>query len=244
MLPRIVYYLGRSGRQCRLVLAVICLASLSMAQNLVQNPGFETGSFAPWVASSYGGDGGLRWSVTAGAGAHAGAHYAETGCSASGSQTCIAADPSAGAWLYQDLATAPGTQYTLTFYYAPGSSTGGGNAELQVLWGPSASPLTTGGAGTCTGSCVFDNTSIGSTTYTQHTVTLTATSTSMRLEFLGRQDLQLDFLDDVSVIPTAAPQPPQPPSSPVPSSLLLTLLGLATAGLYVGYRRMGASSAR
>jgi len=240
MSETILYYLAHIGSHCRLALAVICLASLSMAQNLVQNPGFETGSFTPWVASSYGGGGGSRWVVTAGAGAHGGTHYAETGCIGSGVNTCIAADPGAGAWLYQDLTTTPGAQYTLTFYYAPGS--GSGNAELQVLWGPSASPLTTGGPGTCTGSCVLDDTSIGSTTYTPYTVTLTATSTSMRLEFLGRQDGQVDFLDDVSVTPVAVT--PTPSTSPVPSSLLLTLLGLACAGLYLGYRRMGAPSAR
>lgn len=237
MLVRVVRCLERSGRCWRLALAAACLASVAVAQNLVQNPGFETGSFTGWTASSYGGHGGARWEIYSGAGAHTGTHYASTGCNGSSGGTCIAPDPGAGAWLYQDLATTPGTQYTLTFYYAPGGATGGGVAELQVLWGPSGSPLTTGGNGSCTGSCVFDNALIGSSTYTKYTMTLTATSTSMRLEFLGRQDPQLDFLDDVSVV---APSP----NTPVPPSLPLTLAGLACVGLFVGYRRMRASNAR
>jgi hypothetical protein len=126
----------------------------------------------------------------------------------------------------------------LTFYYAPGSATGGGSAELQVLWGPSATPLTTGGNGTCTGSCVFDNTSIGSSAYTQYTVSLTATSTSMRLEFLGRQDPATDFLDDISVTGPAAVSAP----TLLPSSLLATMAGLACVGWYMGRRRIEATA--
>ena len=220
-----------SGRYLGFAFGVISMASIAMAQNLVQNPGFETGSFAPWVASNYGGNGGARWVVSSGAGAHTGTKYASTGCNGSAGGTCIAPDSGTGGWLYQDLATVPGTQYTLTFYYAPGSATGGGSAELQVLWGPTGTPLTTGGNATCTGSCVFDSTSIGSSAYTQYTVNVTATAASMRLEFLGRQDPQVDFLDDISVMVPA-------PATPIPSSLLLTMVGLACTGLYMGHRRM------
>lgn len=224
--------MAHSAWYSRLAFGVICMASVAMAQNLVQNPGFETGSFAPWVASAYGGNGGGGWVVGSGAGAHSGTKYASTGCNAHLGGTCIAPDSGTGGWLYQDLTTVAGAQYTLTFYYAPGSATGGGSAELQVLWGPTATPLTTGGNGTCTGNCVFDNTSIGSSTYTQYTVNLTATSTSMRLEFLGRQDPQVDFLDDISVMA------PAPSPTPIPPSFWLTMVGLACAGLYMGYRRM------
>jgi hypothetical protein len=216
---------------------MISMAPLAAAQNLVQNPGFETGTFAPWVASHYGGNGGGPWTVVSGAGAHSGTKYASTGCNGSVGGTCIAPDSGTGGWLYQDLATVPGTQYTLTFYYAPGGAAGGGNAELQVLWGPSATPLTTGGNGSCTGNCVFDNTSIGSSTYTQYTVNLTATSASMRLEFLGRQDPQVDFLDDISVTTQAAPSAAAAPALGTPA-LLVMLIGLAGMGLYLARRRM------
>jgi hypothetical protein len=57
----------------------------------------------------------------------------------------------------------------------------------------------------------------------------------MRLEFVGRQDPQVDFLDDVSVtlsaLPTAAP-------TLGPTALLLTMIGLACAGWYMGRGRM------
>lgn len=155
--------------------------SVAMAQNIVQNPGFESGSFAPWVVN------GLSWQVSTYL-PHTGTFGAETGCNGS---ACISPDSNpAGAWFYQDLPTTPGAKYTLTFYYFPGASSveHGNTAELQVLWGPSAIPLTTGGAGSCTGNCVFDNASIGSKTYVQYTMTnLVATSASTRLEFLGRQ---------------------------------------------------------
>jgi len=228
---------GRNG-YWRLVFGMAFMTSQAMAQNLVGNPGFETGTFPPWVANNYGGNGGGGWVVSSGAGAHSGSHYASTGCNGSEGGTCIAPDPGNGSWLYQDLATVPGTQYMLTFYYAPGSATGGGSAELQVLWGPSATPLTTGGNGTCTGSCVFDNTSIGSSAYTQYTVSLTATSTSMRLEFLGRQDPATDFLDDISVTGPAAVSAP----TLLPSSLLATMAGLACVGWYMGRRRIEATA--
>jgi hypothetical protein len=224
--------MARNGRSTRLVLGMICLSPLAMAQNLVVNPGFETaGSFAPWVASNYGGNGGARWVVSSTpGGAHSGTHFASTGCNGSLGATCIAPDPGAGAWLYQDLTTVPGASYTLTFYYAPGSSVGGGAAELQVLWGPSTTPLTTGGNGSCTGNCVFDNTGIGSSAYTQYTVGLTATASTMRLEFLGRQDPQVDFLDDISVTPPVA----VPTLGPL--SLLLLMIGLACVGSYLARR--------
>ena len=222
----------RSRRYLDLALGMICLASMAMAQNLVQNPGFETGSFAPWVASSYGalGGPGAGWALRAGT-PHSGTKFASTGCNG---VLCIAPDSGTGGWLYQDLTTVPGSQYTLTFYYAPG--TGVGNAELQVLWGPSATALTTGGAGTCTGSCAFNTTAIGSSSYNQYTVNLTASSSTMRLEFLGRQDPNVSSLDDVVVMP-AAPSP-----TPVPPSLLLTTAGLVCVGLYVGRRRISSVS--
>jgi hypothetical protein len=224
----------------RLALGMTFMASLATAQNLVQNPGFESVSIAPWVASNYGGNGGSHWAVSSGSGAHSGTKYASTGCNGSTGGTCIAPDPGAGSWLYQDLTTVPGTRYTLTFYYAPGSALGGGNAELQVLWGPSATPLTTGGNRSCTGNCVFDNTSLGSLAYTQYTVNLTATSTSMRLEFLGRQDPQVDFLDDISVTAVTATVASVP--TLLPSSLLLAMVGLLCVGLYMGRRRIEATA--
>ena len=202
----------------RFTLAIACLGPLAIAQNLVLNPGFETGAFAPWVERA--------WGIGGVASSHSGTHYADTGCVGA---TCIRPSPAAGAYLYQDIATVPGTSYTLTFFYFPGPA-GGGSAELQALWGPTATPLTTGGAGVCTGNCVFDNTSIGSSVYVQYTVpNLVATSTSMRLEFLGRQDPASDGLDDIVL--TAVSAAPVP--TPALSSWGMLALGLGLAG--VGY---------
>ncbi len=212
----------------------MCLASLGIAQNIVVNPGFENGSLPPWVASSYGGGaGGGAWSVGTGAGsAHSGTYFATNGCNNQGATSCITPDPgNHGAYLYQDLTTVPGAQYTLTFYYAPGLNAGPPPpyAELQVLWGPSASALTSGGRGTCTGNCVSDNVTNLSTgasrSYTQYTVSLTATSASMRLEFLGEQDPAQNFLDDISVSLPSAAVPAL--AKPV---LLLLVIGLALLG--------------
>ena len=180
----------------RLILAGVCLCSFAIAQsNIVQNPGFESGTFAPWVARG--------WGVGGAGGAHTGTHYADTGCVGG---PCIVPAPGTGAWLYQDLATTPGATYQLTFYYFPGPGTVAGQAELQVLWGASATQLTTGGPGACSGNCVFDNTSIGPSAYTQYTVAnLVATSATTRVEFLGRQDPSYDGLDDVAVQLTRLP---------------------------------------
>ena len=188
----------RSLQFLRIIFAVVCVCSCAMAQNIVQNPGFETGTAAPWVVQG--------WGVTTG-GAHTGSYYAETPCVGAG---CIAPAPGSGAWLYQDLATTVGATYTLTFYYYPGPGTYG--TELQVLWGASGTQLTTGGAGVCSGNCVFDNTSVNSTSYVQYTVNnLVATSATTRLEFLGRQDPSSDGLDDVVVqLTNAAPATPVP----------------------------------
>jgi hypothetical protein len=205
-----------------------------MAQNLLGNPGFETGGFSPWVAdSNY-----IVLTNDAGVVAHSGTYYADTGCVGT---ACITPAPNtSGAWFYQDVPTTPGAHYTLTFWYAPGESGTDNTAELQVLWGATSSALTTGGAASCTGNCVFDNQLIGNTSYTQYTVNnLLATSSSMRLEFLGRQDPAESGVDDVSLTLTSGPT-----TVPVlgPGMLALLALMLAAVG-WLMYRRLGRSAA-
>jgi hypothetical protein len=126
--------------------------------------------------------------------------------------------------LYQDLATTAGATYTLTFYYYPGPGTYG--TELQVLWGASGTQLNTGGAGVCSGNCVYHNTSVNSTTYVQYTVpNLVATSATTRLEFLGRQDPSSDGLDDIVVqLTNAAPTTAVPTLSTWAMGILAILL--------------------
>jgi hypothetical protein len=193
------------------------------------NPGFETGSLSPWVST------GGEWEVGTGP-SHTGTHFAGTGCVGT---PCMTPPPTSNdsGDLHQDIPTTPGAVYSLTFFYFPGPADGDESniAELQVLWGPTATQLVNGGAATCTGNCVFDNNSIGSTTYVQYTVNnLVATSTSMRLEFLGRQDPSSDGLDDVSLVQTGTATPT---GTPAPSSAILALIGLTGAGLYWRFMR-------
>ena len=119
-----------------------------------------------------------------------------------------------GAWLYQDLVTVPGTQYTLSFWWA---SAGPVN-ELELLFAPT----------------VADNLiNVDSGPYIQYsnTVTLTATSTTTRVEFIGRQDPSFNSLDDIDFESASTTVKPEP------SAYVLIGSGLA---LLAGWRRRSA----
>jgi hypothetical protein len=94
---------------------------------------------------------------------------------------------------------------------------------LKVLWGGSVVDDLVDGA-------IVQN---NGTTETQYTVLgLTASSTTTRLMFLGRQDPSFDGLDDVDVelagtaAPTGAPEP-----------ITLSIFGAGLAGAVAMYRR-------
>jgi len=181
------------------------------AANIVSNPGFETGSFAPWVRNP---SADLPWLVVgSGSGIlpHSGSFFAQTGCIP---VVCITPDPATnGNWLYQDLPTVSGTRYNLSFFYASNSP---GPAELQVLWG---------------GSVVLSDTTVGSTAYVPITVSnLLATSSTTRLEFLGEQVPTFNGLDDVDVEGARGVSVPEP--NP------LALLGLGLVGLLSARKRV------
>ena len=220
----------RNLNAVKLVLAGLCLCSLAAAQNLVANPDFETGGLTGTLPSWSTATGTGGWAADDSGHAYSGTYYAGSFCS---STLCIAVDPvSTGGWLYQNIPTTPSATYTLTFHYFLGLQSAPAAAELQVLWGPSSSPLTTGGPGVCSGSCVFhDNTSLNSTAYITHTMTVVATSATMRLEFLGRNDALPAGdgfgLDAVSVTLLSAP----PTSVPMLSAWAIGILAILLVGI-------------
>src|SRR5438309_10016803 len=132
------------GRMLQSVLCCVAVMVVGLmiprpgsAVNIVVNPGFEgvgtPGTFSPWVANTN------QWGVKSAATAsgfiapNSGTYFAQTGCNASGGNNCLSHFPDpAGAWLYQELPTVPGTLYDFSFYYAPGAGTS--RVELQAYW--------------------------------------------------------------------------------------------------------------
>jgi len=110
----------------RIMLCAAALLSATVwqanAQNLVGNPGFETGAFNNgWVHS--GDSSGFDLVGDDPTFAHGGTHYAALGSS-----------PDAGV-LTQNITTTPGRYYTLQFYLGNIFSGGGGSATaFQVFW--------------------------------------------------------------------------------------------------------------
>jgi hypothetical protein len=180
--------------------------------NIVQNGDFETGDFTGWTISSTASN---TWFIDS-THPHGGNFDASTGCV---SDPCINGSSAEQNYLFQNLVTNIGDSYTLTFWYDPGDVSGGGTSELVVQWGgtaiadllligqgeiPSITPVTPNAG------------------YNLYTFSLTATSTSTQLNFLGRQDPSDSFLDDVSVVDTSA--------VPEPVSFLLAAGGLLALG--------------
>ncbi len=165
-------------------LALIALFSLATAvapaQNLVTNPGFETGDFTGWTLS-----GGGAPEVDSGVG-HTGTYAASLGVAAPDTNN-----------ISQVLTTTPGEEYTLTFFaqtpefnIPPGSPNSlavyfGGN----LIGGPFEVP---------------DNPN-----YEEYSYKVTATSSSSELMFAVSNDPDFTQLDDISVVavPSSVPEP-------------------------------------
>ena len=183
------------------------VAAPASASNIVLNAGFETGSFTPWVTNP---SVVFPWLVVPGV-SHSGQFYAETACRGAG---CLTPDPNpAGSWLYQDVTTTSGT-YNLSFWYFPNIGTVN---QLEVLWG---------------GNVVLNLLNLaGGETYGLYTVSgLVATGSTMRLEFLGRQDAFFVGLDDVCV------DTPGGVCASAPGPASLVLMGTALLGLHRAVR--------
>jgi hypothetical protein len=169
----------RFGR-CALLGLFVLAASAVQAQNLVVNPGFETGDFTGWTVT-----GGADPIVDVGIG-HTGMYAASLGA--------IAPDV---VDLSQMLATQSGQQYTLTFYAQTPefNNPPGFPNSLTVYFGDSLidGPLT-----------VPDDPD-----YQKYSYTVTATSGASLLHFAVSNDPDYTQLDDISVVaaPAAVPEP-------------------------------------
>jgi hypothetical protein len=175
--------------------------------DLIVNGGFETGDFTGWTQS------GFFIDTT---NPNSGVYDASTGCS--GASCTTVGDPNS-AYLYQDVATTVGTTYDLSFFYNSGQVPTFGS-ELLVLWGdPTAPSLST----------VVDFVNVDTSgAYAEYSGTVTATSVTSQLDFLGRQDLDFYYLDDVSLTAPTTSAVPEPRALPLLAASLLFFAGLAS----------------
>ena len=166
--------------------------TLSIGQNIVQNGGFETGSFSPWI---------LYGETTVGKELYNGVVKASTFANKAGtnfihSGTYGAALGQSGylAYLDQSLFTQPGQSYLVSFWldnvsgYTPN--------QFQLNWNTNATATNT----------VFNQVNMGAiNTWTNMLFVLTATGTNTVLQFGARNDNYYFGLDDVNAWPLPLP---------------------------------------
>ena len=189
----------------------LSLAASAHAQNLLSNPGFETGDFSSWSTSLD-----PVWDAVDGNSPHSGVYGAYFG------------NPESS-WIYQDFPTVAGATYTISFWYQAELDPNNVSqpSELQVLFG---SGSLTGTLGSCSGSCIWDS-ALLATSWTQVTLTVTATSSTSRIQFLVTDQVAFIDLDDVSV--TLSPPSitsVSPASGPVPGGTSVTITGTNFTG--------------
>ena len=179
---------GLSGRRLRVIgLAAAILACASahqaLAQNLVQNPGFEdtpndgSNTSPGWTLDPTSSTTYLNGTATANSGDWAAEFFATD-----------AAGATQGT-LSQTITTVPSTTYIVSFY-------------LENEGGPHNSFLATFG-----GQTVLSLTDADAFGYTRYSATIIATANSALLSFRGQQGPSDFLLDDVSVVAQGAPAP-------------------------------------
>ncbi|MGD0773128.1 MAG: hypothetical protein ABSC05_09940 [Candidatus Solibacter sp.] len=171
--------------------------------NLITNPGFETGDFTGWTTQYW---------VVEPTDPHTGSFAAGT------AYVGIASlNPTTGAWIEQTLTTAASSTFNLTFWMDPNGYPNNPTIEVDVYWN-----------GVNVGAFVSEPAG-----YHQYSVSgLVATSTSTVLEFTGRDDPTIFFIDDVDVEANGASGVPEP------LSCVLSGLGLAFLALVRARRRV------
>jgi hypothetical protein len=171
----VVFGFRRSVLRLAITGLVACAAAYpATAQNLVQNPGFEStpagGASSPdWTLDTSSGTTYVNGEGTANTGVWA-VDFAAAGAAAASQGT-----------LSQAIATTPSTYYTVSFFLA--NEGGPHNTFLATFGGQTVLSLT-------------DASAFG---YRQYTATVRVTSASSVLAFTGEQDSSDFLLDDVSV---------------------------------------------
>ena len=195
-----------------LLLVVALVLSLhwvpaAFADNLVQNPGFESG-FTSWSESGFGLYGPLQ--------VHGGALAADTGCVG---PDCISS--TTGAYLQQTLYTIAGEPYDLSFWVAENS---GPMSEMAVFWnGNMIADVPNPASDACIGRftiCHFVE-------YVFPGLVPTGNATVLRIN--GRQDPGYIIFDDFSVTPVEADPALEPAG--------VTLMAAGTLAALVVLRR-------
>jgi len=142
---------------------------------------------------------------------HSGSRSAASGCQ---DPTCVDPNSPARSFLTQDLPTVAGGVYSLDFFV---NQVGGTPNALRVYWG-----------GTLVFAMADTPDGLG---FVEHGASnLTAVGNTTTLTFLGRNDPDTVYLDDVSVLQAAVPQP-------VPEPGTVALVGAAVPGLFSLRRR-------
>jgi hypothetical protein len=199
------------------LLFTLALGALSCKGTTAYTNGdFETGDFNGWTANN--------WFIDT-TNPQSGSFDAATGCVGSPWTDTTNVLQVGGfllpspvsAYILQDVPTIIGRTYTLSFYYDSGQFPQSGS-ELLVQWGdPTSTRLST----------VVDLVNIDTGGgYLQYSGTVIATSLLSRLEFLGRQDIDFYFVDNVTLDMGA----------PEPGSLSLLVCGLICLFTPSGYQ--------
>jgi hypothetical protein len=148
--------------------------TLTTSSQVVQNGGFETGSFSSWTQS---GNTAYTSVTTNSSFVHSGKHGAELGPADS------------PGYLSQTLSTLVGQSYLLSFWLE-NVTPGGPTNQFNVSWN---------------GTTLFNQTNLPVLSWTNLQFIVTASAANTVLQFGFRNDPWYFGLDDISVVPVAAP---------------------------------------
>lgn len=167
---------------CLAAALTLCAASSAMAQNIVQNSGFENG-LTDWTVDGFTPSYGLAPYTHTGTGA------AVSGC---GGHSCVSTQGRT-AYIAQTLNTVAGSSYNLSLWVG---ENGGPNSEMAIYWnGTLVADVLNPANNTLPGQWIQFN-------YKN----LVASGNSTVLEIHGRQDPAGIYFDDISVT-AAVPEP-------------------------------------